>query len=104
MIDVHLMTPVEIASDLGQRLRRHRLALRLTQAELAQRAALHVGTVQNLESRAGASSVETLVRVAGVLGVIDQFETLFAARPRSIAEMEMASEAPRIRARRRKQP
>jgi transcriptional regulator with XRE-family HTH domain len=98
------MTAIEITADLGARLRRHRLALGLTQTELAQRAALSVGTVQNLESRAGASSVETMIRVARVLGLIDQVGTLFAAKPRSIAEMEKANESPRIRARRRKRP
>lgn len=102
MIAVTLMTPAEVAAALGQRLRRHRLALRLTQAEVAQRAGVNVGTVKNLESRTGASSLETTIRVAAVLGMIDQFETLFATKPTSIAEMEMASEAPRIRARRRR--
>jgi transcriptional regulator with XRE-family HTH domain len=102
MIDITLMTTAEITADLGHRLRRHRLALGLTQAELAQRAALSVGTVQNIESRTAASSVETMIRVARVLGVIDQFGTLFAIKPRSIAEMEKASESPRLRARRRK--
>jgi transcriptional regulator with XRE-family HTH domain len=104
MIDINLMTPAEVASELGQRLRRQRLALRLTQAEVAQRAGLNVGSVKNLESRAGASSLETAIRVVLVLGLIDQFETLFAVKPISIAQMEMASEAPRARARRRKRP
>lgn len=102
MIDVNLMTPAELALELGQRLRRHRLALRLTQTEIAQRAGLHVGTVKNLESRAGPSSLETLIRVALVLGLIGQFETLFALKPTSIAEMDRASQAPRVRARQRR--
>lgn len=104
MIDIILMAPAEIAAELGQRLRRRRLALRLTQAELAQRAGLNVGSVKNLESRAGASSLETLIRVVLVLGMIDQFQTLFAVQSLSIAQMEMASEAPRARVRRRKRP
>lgn len=101
MTAITLMTPVEVASELGQRLRRHRLALRLTQAEVAQRSGLNVGTVKNLESRTAASSLETTIRVALVLGMVDQFETLFAVKPRSISEMERASEAPRTRARQR---
>jgi transcriptional regulator with XRE-family HTH domain len=102
MIDIKLMTPAEVAAELGQRLRRQRLALRLTQAEVAQRAGLNVGSVKNLESRTRTSSLETAIRVVLVLGMIDQFETLFAVKPLSIAQMQMASEAPRARARSRK--
>lgn len=104
MIDVNLMTPMEIAASLGARLKSRRLSLRITQQELAQRAGLNVGTVKNLEAKTAACTLDTVVRVSVALGLADHFESLFFARPKSIAQMEQVADAPRLRARRRRRP
>jgi transcriptional regulator with XRE-family HTH domain len=99
MLDIILMSSDEIATELGARLKRRRLGLRMTQDEVAKRAGIFVGTVRNLEARTSASALGSVIRVALALGMADQFEHLFATRPRSIAQMEQTAEAPRQRAR-----
>jgi len=100
MIDITLMTSAELAAELGARLKRRRLSLRMTQEELASRAGLNVGTVKNLERKAAGCTLDPLIRIASVLGLADQFETLFVVTPKSIAQMEQVATAPRLRARR----
>lgn len=102
MIDIVLMSPDEIARALAGRLKRRRLAQRLTQAEVARRAGVFVGTVANLESKPQASSLGTTIRIALALGLADQFEKLFHVEPLSIRDLETAEQAPRQRARRRR--
>lgn len=104
MIDTKMMSSDEIATELGSRLRAHRLQLRVTQQELAARAGVNVNTVKNLESRPGASSLETMIRVAQALGLSDPFESLFMISSRSIAQMAEQAQAPRLRARRKRSP
>lgn len=104
MIDIKLMSPEEIATELGTRLRAHRLQLRVTQHELAARAGINVNTVKTLETRPGASSLDTMIRVAQALGLSDRFESLFVIKPRSIAQMAEQTQAPRQRARRKRSP
>jgi hypothetical protein len=59
-----------------------------------------VTTIKNLEAKTARSTLDTLIRIAGVLGVSDQFETLFVEKPKSISQMEQVATAPRVRARR----
>ena len=104
VIDIVLMAPGEISTELGSRLKTRRLSLRMTQQELAQRAGLNVGTVKNLESKTGACTLDTVIRVSVALGLAAHFEPLFEQKPRSIAQMEQIAEAPRLRARRSRRP
>jgi transcriptional regulator with XRE-family HTH domain len=99
MIDVSLATAEELSRELATRLRRQRLNLRITQAELAARVGLNIGTIKNIECKGGASSLGSIVRVAQVLGLAEHFQTLFVVQPKSIAQMERAQSAPRERAR-----
>jgi DNA-binding XRE family transcriptional regulator len=99
MIDIRLMSPVEISTALGGRLKRRRLSLRMTQDELARRAGLNINTIRNLEAKTGASALDTILRVSIALGLVDNFDKLFDAKPKSIAQMEEAAEAPRLRSR-----
>ena len=99
-MDFMLMSSDELAAVLGARLKSRRLSLRMTQDEVARRAGLFVGTVKNLESRASASTLDSVIRITLALGMADQFEQLFATKPRSIAQMEQDAKAPRMRARR----
>jgi transcriptional regulator with XRE-family HTH domain len=103
MIDVNLATSEEICQQLGERLRSRRLALLLTQAELAARTGLNIGTVQNVERKGSTPSLGAVVRIAQALGLADHFQKLFVTQPLSIAQMEQAEAAPRQRARRPRQ-
>lgn len=102
MINIKLMASAEISAALGTRLKGQRLTLRMTQAELAERSGLNVGTVKNLEAKTATCSLDTLIRIALVLGVVDQLAGLFVATPKSIAQMEQIATAPRTRARGRR--
>jgi transcriptional regulator with XRE-family HTH domain len=99
MIDAILPTADELSRELAARLRKQRLSLRMTQAELAARAGVNIGTVKNIEHKGGTSSLVSIIRVAQVLGLADQLQSLFVVSPRSIAQMELAHSAPRHRAR-----
>jgi transcriptional regulator with XRE-family HTH domain len=104
MIDIHLMSAAEICAELGGRLKRRRLSLRMTQDELSRRAGVNVNTIRNLEAKTGTSALDTVVRASIALGLADNFEALFSGKPKSIAQMEQAATAPRLRARRRLRP
>lgn len=82
-----LSTPAEILHTLGARLREQRLAQSLTQRELAQMAGLSLGALRKLETD-GQCSLETLVRAAQALGLLDTLEDLFVLKRQSIAQME----------------
>ena len=82
-----LSTPAEILHALGARLREQRLAQSLTQRELAQMAGLSLGALRKLESD-GQCSLETLVRVAQALGLLEALDDLFVLKRQSIAQME----------------
>ena len=89
MLDFAFSTSDEITAELGLRLKAVRLSQSLTQADLAERAGISVGTVKSLE-RTGQSSVASLVRVVQALGLTDQLQSLFVLKVQSIAEMEQA--------------
>lgn len=83
----NLSTSAEILHALGVRLREQRLAQSLTQRELAQMAGLSLGALRKLESD-GQCSLETLVRVAQALGLLEALDDLFVLKRQSIAQME----------------
>ncbi len=97
MMDFTFSASDEITAELGLRLKAVRLSQSLTQADLAERAGISVGTVKSLE-RTGQSSVASLVRVVQALGLTDQLQSLFVLKVQSIAEMEQAQLAQRQRA------
>lgn len=90
----HLSTPAEVLQELGVRLREQRLAQSLTQRELAQMAGLSLGALRKLESD-GQCSLETLVRVAQALGLLEELNDLFVLKRQSITQMEQAELAGR---------
>ena len=97
MLDFTFSASDEITAELGLRLKAVRLSQSLTQADLAERAGISVGTVKSLE-RTGQSSVASLVRVVQALGLTDQLQSLFVLQVQSIAAMEQAQRAKRQRA------
>jgi len=87
-----LKLPAEIQAELGQRLRKHRLAQSLSQEELASMAGLSLGAVRKLE-RDGQCSMATFVRAVQTLGLTQALDPLFDSRPLSIAQAERAEQA-----------
>lgn len=100
-MDFRLAHSDEILREVGARLRAQRLAQGLRQDELAAMAGVSLGTVKSLE-RTGATSTETLIRIAQALGLTEQLQSLFLLPRQSIAQMERAQLAQRVRAPRRK--
>jgi transcriptional regulator with XRE-family HTH domain len=90
-LDFNLMTSAEVCNALGSRLRLQRLSKKIKQQELADRAGVAVGTVQNLESK-GQSSLETLVRIIIALDLISELSELFNLKVTSIAQFEKMEE------------
>jgi transcriptional regulator with XRE-family HTH domain len=98
MLDFVFATHQEICTELGQRLKRQRLAQSLTQKDLAERAGVALGTVKNLEGK-GVSSLESTIRIVMALGLVDEVASLFKLKAaQSIAQMERAQLAERKRA------
>lgn len=92
----------EIAEEFGKRFRAHRLFQNISQEELAARAGISRKTLFDFE-HSGRGSFEIFLRIAMALGLIDSMSGLFDLRPKSIREMENASQK-RQRARRKKLP
>jgi transcriptional regulator with XRE-family HTH domain len=86
MMDLSFRKPDEIVKLLCERLRKERLSRQMTQADVAARAGIGVNTVSNLE--AGRSvAFESVIRVAVVLGRLNELEALFKPRLDSVDDM-----------------
>ena len=101
MLDLSFSKPSEVVKRLCDRLRTERLALQMTQAELAGRAGIGVNTVSNLEAGRNVG-FETVVRVAMALGRTQELEGLFLPKLDSIEDIRRyESSASRVRSRRK---
>lgn len=87
----NLATADEIACEIGGRLRAHRLSQNLQQSEVAGRAGVSLRTIVELE-HSGRVSFDVLLRVAMALGVIESMSGVFELKPKSIKDMEKASQ------------
>jgi transcriptional regulator with XRE-family HTH domain len=103
MLDFTFSSHKEICDELGKRLRAQRMALDLTQPEVAERAGVSKGTVSNIESH-GQATLESLVRVLQALRLEHELQTLFARRPTSIAQLEQLAQPERKRVRHKRTP
>ena len=79
-------TPSEIANILGERLKKRRLMLNLTQADLANKAGIGLSTVARIESGDG-GTLDNVIRLAIALGLINEFATLFEPQPDTIKDI-----------------
>jgi transcriptional regulator with XRE-family HTH domain len=86
MLDLSLSRPDEIVKRLCSRLRTERLALEMTQAEVAGRAGVGTNTVSNLEAGRNVG-LENVIRVAMVLGRTKELEGLFLPRLDSVDDI-----------------
>ncbi len=75
-----LRTPREVMVDCAKRARALRLELNITQAELAEQTGIAVGTVKRFE-KTGEIQFHHLLRLALVLGRLDDFEEPFRQSP-----------------------
>lgn len=84
----NLFPATRICSELGERIKRLRLAHNLSQQQLADMTLVSLSSLRRLEAH-GQGSLEFVVRVAQALQVTAQLEPLFdATTTRSIAQME----------------
>lgn len=92
MMDLSLTKPDEIVKLLCERLRKERIALQMTQADVAARAGVGVNTVSNMESGRNIG-FESLVRVAMVLGRGKELEALFKPKLESLDDLRRYEES-----------
>ena len=88
--------PDALIQAIGQRLRRQRLAMGLTQEELAERAGVSLSTLKLMEQQ-GKGSLQRLAKVAVVLGLDADLRSLFSAQ-RSFESLEAVERTGRHRA------
>ena len=88
-------TPVSEARELANRVKKRRLSLHLTQAELARRAGMPLPTYRRFEQTAQIS-LHGLLSVASALNALDDFHSLFVANSWSSMD-EMLAETQSIK-------
>lgn len=93
MLDFTFSTHHEVCEELGRRLRTRRMAMNLTQAEVASLAGVSKGTVSNIEKH-GQGTLDSLVRVLQAMRLTKELQPLFESTPTSIAQLKQAEEAP----------
>lgn len=74
-----LRSPGDIQLELAKRAAQRRKEQRLTQQGLAQRSQVSLGSIKRFE-QTGEISLSSLVRIAVVLGCVDDLELVFARR------------------------
>lgn len=85
-MDLNFIKPEEVVTLLGERLRKQRLFLEMSQAEVASRSGVGVNTVSNLEAGRNVS-VENLVRIAMALGRLHELQELFQPQLNSVNDI-----------------
>ncbi len=91
-------TPVEVMRGVAERAKKLRLDKNITQAELAARAGIAVGTLKRFE-RIGEIQFNHLLRIMLVLGRLDEFDALLSESPMPSSLFDVKEVKPRQRAR-----
>lgn len=98
-MDVYtLLAAPEVARDLAKRLKSRRLERNLTQAGLAARSGVPLGTLKKFE-RTGAISLVSFVRLVVALGEQAGLERLMKADERDVATLDRMLSQPKARKR-----
>lgn len=72
----NLKTPNEARQEIAARAKERRLALNISQMELAERSGVSLGSIKRFES-SGLVSLSSLLEIALVLGSLGDFDGLF---------------------------
>ena len=98
MTDIDLIAPSDVMQRTAQRAKALRLEQNITQQELADRVGIAVGTVKRFE-KTGEVQFNHLLRIALVLGRLDDFSSIFAVDdvPASLYEFKAAKVRQRAR-------
>jgi len=80
MISVSMTTPQEMQKVIARLVRDLRLALNLSQQTLSEKSGVSYGSLKKFE-QTGQISLESLLKLAVVLGRIDDFKALFEPAP-----------------------
>lgn len=84
MANIYSYTAPEIITRLGERYKKYRLLLGMTQKEVAEKAGLSVMTVQKFESGTSRDvSLTTVIRLWRVIGQLENLEELLPEIPDS---------------------
>lgn len=76
MISVNMMTPTEMQKNVASRARELRLELNLSQQTLSEKSGVSYGSLKKFE-QTGQISLESLLKLAVILGCMDDFNALF---------------------------
>ena len=76
MMSVNMMTPQEMKKKIAEQARAKRLALNLSQETLSEKSGVSYSVLKKFE-QTGQISLESLLKLALVLGAIDNFNNLF---------------------------
>jgi transcriptional regulator with XRE-family HTH domain len=95
---IAILTVTKAQETLAENVRARRLAIGLTQAGLASRSGVPLGTLRKFE-RTGAASVETLFKLLMVVGGLERMIDASAPEPGEFASIEEVLEADRRPAR-----
>jgi transcriptional regulator with XRE-family HTH domain len=91
-----------LLEELGRRLARQRVAMELTQADLAERAGISKRTVERVEAGESAQTA-TLISILRILDLLDRLYELFpAAGPRPMDLLKLKGKERRRASRKRK--
>ena len=96
ILSLYLKSPLEIAQELAARARACRLGHNLTQAGLAKRSGVSLPSLKRFE-RTGQISLESLLKIALILDVLEDFEGVFSARPHRAETLDDLLAAPTTR-------
>lgn len=98
-----LYTPLELAGQLGQRVRHRRVAMNLTQVQAAEWAGVSYRTWRRLEAE-GKASIEDLVRAAIALRCEGELAALFPEPVATSMDALLSQQKQKASARRRASP
>ncbi len=73
---------------VAARVKAMRLALRLTQVGLENRSGVSLGSIKRFE-KTGQISLESLLKIAMVLGSLEDFERVFTAREKPLPSLDV---------------
>ncbi len=79
MIAINMTTPAEMKNRIAKKSRDLRLALNLSQQTLSEKSGVSYGSLKKFE-QTGQISLESLLKLAVILGCMDDFNALFAQR------------------------